>query len=93
MKYGPMLTPNMPKEKVYFFSYRTQLAIKNHKELEDEAHEVWQEYRTTFEAIPGITVAVLEANDEPTGGIVQHNDSYHFAIQHTSDGNWKWVEK
>lgn len=89
---GPMIAPNMPKEKIWVFSYQTQLSIGDVKALEQEATEVWQDFRPKFESVPGITLAILQADEKPSGGFIQQNNSYKFVIERKADGSWQWLK-
>jgi hypothetical protein len=82
----------MPKEKIFVFSYQTQLLISDLKALEAEAAEVWEEYRQRFETVPGITMAVLQANEMPSGVLIQKGKMYSFVIQRHSNGSWEWLK-
>ena len=89
---GPMIAPNMPKEKIFVFSYQTQLTTSDLKALEQEAAEVWQDFRPKFETVPGITLAILQADEKPTGMFIQQNNSYKFVIERKPDGSWQWLK-
>jgi len=90
---GPMLAPNMPKEKIWVFSYQTQLKIANIEALEREAQEVWLAFKPNFESVPGITIAILQADEAGTGRFIQSFDSYKFVIEHKPDGSWHWLPR
>jgi hypothetical protein len=89
---GPLMAPNMPKEKGYVMSYETQLTTDDMKALEDEAKDVWKEFKPSFEKIPGITMAVLQAEEKPVGGFLQQNRVTRFVIQRKPDGSWEWLQ-
>jgi len=89
---GPMIAPNMPDKKIFVFSYQTDLSTKDVKPLEQEALEVWEEFRAKFETVPGITTVILQADEKPTGTVVQTNRTYRFAIERGPNGSWQWVK-
>ena len=89
---GPMIAPNMPKEKIWVFSYQTQLSTSDVKALQQEAADVWQDFRPKFESVPGITLAILQADEKPTGMFIQQNNSYKFVIERKPDGSWHWLD-
>jgi hypothetical protein len=89
---GPMIAPNMPDKKIFVLSYQTDLSTKNVKPLEQEAMEVWEDFRPKFETMPDLTTVILQADEKPTGTLVQSNRTYRFAIDRKSDGSWQWVK-
>jgi hypothetical protein len=90
--FGPMITPNMPNEKGFVFSYQTNIRLDDLKSLEQEAMEIWQDLRPEFEKVPGITFALLQADEQPRGMFIQEFSSYKFVIERKPDGTWVWLK-
>jgi hypothetical protein len=90
---GPLITPNMPNEKGFVYNYQTQISLDNVPILKAEAEEIWSMIRPDFEKIPGITYAVIKADERPEGVIIKKSRSSRFVITKKPDGSWEWANK
>ena len=67
--------------------YETDLSVDDKSKLEKEVAEIWATFRPDVEKAQ-LTVAIISANEHPSGMLVTTNKGFNFVYERGSDGKW-----
>ena len=70
--------------------YFTDVSLTNTVALQDEATDIWQDFRSEVEKA-GLKAAVLSANTMPHG-IISQTSGFNFVYQKQPNGEWSALE-